>query len=68
MNNTCPTPSDLKAFRIGADLTQTEAGALVGAALRTWQSWEAGDRKMPAPKWELFCLKVSAKKPRKGRD
>ena len=61
MNNTYPTPSDLKAFRIGADLTQTEAGALVGAALRTWQSWEAGDRKMPAPKWELFCMKVIAR-------
>ena len=61
MNNTCPTPSDLKAFRIGADLTQTEAGALVGAALRTWQSWEAGDRKMPSAKWELSCMKVIAK-------
>ena len=61
MNNTYPTPSDLKAFRIGADLTQTEAGAIVGAALRTWQSWEAGDRKIPAAKWELFFLKVIAR-------
>ena len=58
---TSPTASDLKAFRITAGLTQTEAGALVGAALRTWQAWEAGDRKMPAPKWELFCMKVIAK-------
>ena len=64
--NTYPTPSDLKAFRLGADLTQTEAGALVGAALRTWQSWEAGDRKMPPAKWELFCLKASAKNAPKG--
>ena len=64
--NTYPTPSDLKAFRLGADLTQTEAGALVGAALRTWQSWEAGDRKMPPAKWELFFLKVVAKKAPKG--
>ena len=64
--NTYPTPWDLKAFRITAGLTQTEAGALVGAALRTWQSWEAGDRKMPAPKWELFCLKASAKNAPKG--
>ena len=59
--NTYPTPSDLKSSRITAGLTQTEAGALVGAALRTWQAWEAGDRKMPAPKWELFCMKVIAK-------
>ena len=58
---TSPTPSDLKSSRITAGLTQTEAGTLVGAALRTWQSWEAGDRKMPAPKWELFCLKASAR-------
>ena len=57
MNNT----SDLKAFRITAGLTQTEAGALVGAALRTWQSWEAADRKIPAAKWELFFLKVIAR-------
>ena len=59
--NTSPTSSDLKAFRITAGLTQTEAGALVGAAVRTWQSWEAGDRKMPSAKWELFCMKVIAK-------
>ena len=58
---TSPTPSDLKSSRITAGLTQTEAGTLVGAALRTWQSWEAGDRKMPAPKWELFCMKVIAR-------
>ena len=66
MNNTHPTPSALKAFLLGADLTQTEAGALVGAALRTWQSWEAGDRKIPEAKWELLCLKVIAKKAQKG--
>ena len=64
--NTSPTSSDLKACRMTAGLTQTEAGALVGAALRTWQSWEAGDRKMPEAKWELFCLKVIAKKAPKG--
>ena len=59
--NTSPTSSDLKAFRITAGLTQTEAGALVGAAFRTWQSWEAGDRKIPEAKWELFCMKVIAR-------
>ena len=64
--NTYPTPSDLKACRITAGLTQTEAGALVGAALRTWQSWEAGDRNIPIAKWELFCLKVSAKNAPQG--
>ena len=64
--NTYPTPSDLKASRITSGLTQTEAGALVGAALRTWQSWEAGDRRMPEAKWELFCLKVIAKNAPKG--
>ena len=64
--NISPTPSDLKAFRLGAGLTQTEAGAIVGAALRTWQSWEAGDRKIPSAKWELFFLKVITKNATKG--
>ena len=61
-----PTKTEIRAARISAGLTQTEAGALVGAALRTWQSWEAADRQIPSAKWELFCLKIAAKKAPKG--
>jgi len=31
---------------------------LVHVALRTWQQWEAGDRRMPPAAWELFCIKI----------
>lgn len=50
-------PADIIAARKRAGLTQTKAGALIGAALRTWQAWEAGDRNMPGAKWELWLIK-----------
>jgi DNA-binding transcriptional regulator YiaG len=50
------TPADIKAARLGAKLTQTDAGESVGGTLRTWQDWESGRRAMPAPIWELFLL------------
>ena len=59
-----PTPSDIKMLRLSAGLTQTEAGMLVGAAIRTWQAWEAGDRNIPSAKWELFSLKIAGKIPK----
>lgn len=54
-----PTPETIKAAREKAGLTQKEAGELIGAALRTWQDWEGGQRKMPLAKWELWLIKVS---------
>lgn len=55
-----PTPSDIKAARYEAGLTQTQAAELVHSKLRTWQQWEAGDREMHPGLWELFCLKIAA--------
>lgn len=54
-----PHPSTIKAAREAAKLSQTAAAALVGAKLRTWQHWEAGDRKMKPAAWELFQLKTN---------
>lgn len=54
MNN--PTQSEIIAARTNAGHTTTEAGAEVYAAARTWQQWEAGDRKMPRSVWELYLL------------
>ena len=54
-----PEPDEIRAARAAAGLTQTEAGDLVHASLRTWQQWEAGDRKMPPGLFELFKLKTS---------
>ncbi|PKE27458.1 transcriptional regulator [Rahnella sp. AA] len=53
-----PTPDEIKAARNLAALTQTEAAALTHSKLRTWQQWEAGDRKMHPGLWELFTLKI----------
>ncbi|MBV1706297.1 MAG: hypothetical protein KGQ37_03730 [Hyphomicrobiales bacterium] len=40
-------------------MTQTQAAGLVHVSLRTWQQWEAGDRRMHAGLWELFGLKAA---------
>lgn len=53
-----PAPSDIKAARRAAGLSQTAAAALVHSKLRTWQQWEAGARRMHPGLWELFCIKT----------
>jgi putative transcriptional regulator len=50
-----PAPAQIRAAR--GELSQTAAAALVHAKLRTWQQWEAGDRRMHPAFWELFQLK-----------
>lgn len=54
-----PEPSEIKAAREGAALTQTAAGALVHSTCRSWQQWEAGDRRMHPAMWELFRIKAA---------
>lgn len=53
-----PDPAEIRAAREAAGLTQTEAGALVHSALRSWQDWEAGARRMHPAIWELFLIKT----------
>ncbi|QMV33504.1 hypothetical protein 8G_00072 [Ralstonia phage Hyacinthe] len=53
-----PTAQQVREAREAAGLTQTEAGALVYSALRAWQQWEAGDRRMHPALWELFRIKI----------
>jgi transcriptional regulator with XRE-family HTH domain len=36
------TPSDIRAARKAAGLTQTEAAALIGVQRVTWTRWECG--------------------------
>lgn len=57
-----PEPNEIRAAREAAGLTQTAAAELVHGSLRTWQQWEAGDRRMHPGLWELFGLKVGALK------
>ena len=53
-----PTPSEIRAAREAAGLTQTAAGALCHRSLRAWQAVEAGDRKLDLAAWELFLLRT----------
>ena len=55
-----PAPEEIRAARDAAGLSQTAAAELVHSKLRTWQQWEAGDRKMHPGLWELFRLKIAA--------
>ena len=52
-----PEPTDIRAARELAKLTQTQAATLIHSTLRTWQQWEAGDRRMHHGLFELFLLK-----------
>lgn len=52
-----PALEDIKAAREAAGLTQTAAATLVHSTCRSWQKWEAGDRRMHPAMWELFRIK-----------
>ena len=39
--------------------TQTQAGAVVHAAMRTVQQWESGERSVPKAVLELYLLRTS---------
>lgn len=54
-----PEPADIKEARETALLSQTAAASLIYAACRTWQQWEAGERRMHPAFWELFRIKLS---------
>lgn len=53
-----PTHEEIRTAREAVGLSQTAAGALVHTTCRTWQQWEAGDRRMHPAFWELFVIKA----------
>jgi DNA-binding XRE family transcriptional regulator len=53
-------PQALTQARQRAGLTQTAAAKLLGAGLRTWQQWEAGDRGIPSTALELWLITAVA--------
>ena len=55
---TKPSAADVKSARALTGLSQTAAAERIGAALRTWQAWEGGERNMPAAKWKLFLMLI----------
>jgi putative transcriptional regulator len=53
-----PTPEAVLEARKAAGLTQELAGQVLGGHNRQWRMYEAGDRAMSAPLFELFLLKT----------
>lgn len=59
---TNPNPDAIREARLKAGLTQTQAGAILGAPLRTWQDWEYGHRDMPPTLWHCWQYWSKGKK------
>lgn len=54
-----PTPENLHALRVEAELTQAQAAALVHLGDKTrWSEYERGARAIDPARWELFLIKV----------
>lgn len=53
-----PRPEQIAAARERAELTQSQAAAVVRGTLRAWQDWEGGQRRMHPGLWELFRIKT----------
>ena len=51
------TPESIKRVRLAAGLTQTQAAELVHVTLRSWQRYEAGEKRIHPAMWELFLIK-----------
>jgi len=56
-----PSPDEIVGMRINAALTQQQAADIVYSGLRTWQQWEAGDRRMNPAIFDYFLLKTGQK-------
>ncbi len=54
-----PTPEKIKATRIASGLTQAEAAKLIFGAMRSWQDYEAGKRKMHPAIFAFFLLRTN---------
>lgn len=53
-------PADvIRELRARAGITQVQAAEMTRAALRTWEQWEAGARRMPAATMELWCIALA---------
>ena len=49
------TPPEIRARRLGLELTQADAASMVGVSRREWIYWEMGERAMPRSAWLVLC-------------
>ena len=57
-----PKPAEILQAREAEGLTQDQAGTLLYSGRRTWQDWEAGERRMHPASLELFTVKCNARR------
>lgn len=53
-----PTPQDVRKARLYLDISQREAGLLLGVSRVAWARYEAGDRHLTAAEWEYWLHKA----------
>jgi hypothetical protein len=54
-----PTPANVRAVRLDAELTQAQAAALVHLGdVARWSEYERGVHPIDRARWELFLIKV----------
>ena len=56
-----PTPEQIRAARLAAGLSQTEAGELILASKRSWENWEQGRVNMHPGLFDYFLIKTKQK-------
>ena len=54
-----PTYKEIRRKRLEFKLTQEQAAEYVYTQIRTWEYYEANERRMPKSKWELFVNKCN---------
>ena len=55
---TPPTPTQIRAAAKKANLTGSQAAALVGVTSRTWRRWTSGERPIPYAAWRLLLIET----------
>lgn len=53
-----PEPDEIRASREVAGHSQSQAARTAYATLRSWQAWEAGERRMPRANFVLYKLRT----------
>lgn len=53
-----PSAEQIRATRQAVGLSQSAAGQLCFVALRTWQSWEGGEREMQPAIWGWWLTQL----------
>jgi DNA-binding XRE family transcriptional regulator len=54
-----PAPAKIRAARITAGITQSQAGALIYSRERTWAGWERGENPLHPALWELWQMRAA---------